>query len=73
MNNEHQGSQAATCRCGHTVDHHMVSAEPAYSFLGWVALLVGISAVPIKLRYRCRRCDIVFDETTNAATLRAHS
>ena len=46
-----------TCRCGYSVDHIMVSAEPEYSPWGnfWV-LFMGVSTPPIKLKFICRSC-----------------
>lgn len=46
-----------TCRCGHSVDHIMVSPEPEYGPWGsfWV-LFMGVSTPPIKLTFSCRTC-----------------
>ncbi|HRI68921.1 MAG TPA: hypothetical protein PK156_32045 [Polyangium sp.] len=59
------------CRCGHDRDHHMVSAEGEYTFSGYLRLFFGISARPIRVNYRCRRCDKTFDTTTNPKVLDA--
>lgn len=61
-----------TCRCGHDRKHHMVSPEGEYTFSGYLRLMFGISARPTKVKYRCRRCDQVFDSTTSAKVLDAH-
>jgi hypothetical protein len=58
-----------TCRCGHTREHHMISPEYEHTFLGWFCLLFGISARPTRINYRCRRCEQVFDATTDPAVL----
>jgi len=58
-----------TCRCGYARHHHMVSPEYEHTFFGWFALLFGISARPLRIKYRCRRCEKVFDETTDPAVL----
>ena len=58
-----------TCRCGHDRDHFMVSGEGQYTFLGWAAMLFGISAVPTRIDYRCRRCGKVFDQTEDPEKL----
>lgn len=68
METTEEGEKFA-CRCGHEVGHNMVSAEPSYSPGGWLAVLVGISWRPTRLRYRCRRCNEVFFETKDPATL----
>lgn len=57
------------CRCGHDRNHHMVSAEGEYTFSGYLRLFFGISARPTRINYRCRRCDQVFDTTTNPKIL----
>ena len=58
----------ATCRCGHGRDHYMVSPEPKHSGLGsfWVVLM-GVSAAPYKVEFRCRVCKQVFDQITDPA------
>lgn len=64
-----EAPRPAACRCGYTRDHHMVSAEYEHTGFGWFCLLMGISARPIRIKYRCRRCDQVFDQTTDPAIL----
>ena len=50
------------CSCGHDRTHHMVSPLPTYTTWGtfWISLL-GISATPIRLDFKCRVCGEVFD------------
>ena len=50
------------CSCGHDRRHHMVSPLPTYTSWGtfWISLL-GISATPIRLDFKCRVCGEVFD------------
>jgi len=57
------------CRCGYARGHHMVSAEGQYTFSGYLRLFFGISARPTRVKYHCRRCDKVFDATTDPAIL----
>jgi hypothetical protein len=57
------------CRCGHGIGHYMVSAEPAYGVGAWLAMLIGISATPSKVTYRCRRCEQSIGQTTDRAVL----
>ncbi|AKT42900.1 hypothetical protein [Chondromyces crocatus] len=59
------GSDLPHCRCGHTRKHHMVSAEPEYTLGGYLLLLLGVTVKPIKLKFRCRQCDTIFETTTN--------
>lgn len=64
--------QGRTCRCGHGRGHYMVSDEPEYTPIGWVAMLVGISARPTLVKYRCRRCNELFDRSADPALLAQH-
>ena len=50
------------CSCGHDRNHYMVSQIPTYTAWGtfWITLL-GISASPIRLDFKCRICKEVFD------------
>jgi hypothetical protein len=50
----------------------MVSAEGEYTFSGYLRLVFGISARPTRVNYHCRRCDKVFDSTTNSKILDEH-
>jgi len=54
--------EVETCFCGHDRTHHMVSILPTYTTWGtfWITLL-GISATPIRLEFKCRVCGEVFD------------
>ena len=54
--------ESERCRCGHDRNHHMVSPLPTYTTWGtfWISLL-GISATPIRLDFKCRVCGEVFD------------
>ncbi len=67
-----QEAPPAVCRCGHDRNHHLVSPEGSYTFSGWFRLLFGISARPTRIKYRCRRCDQVFDQTTDPDVLGKH-
>ena len=60
------------CGCGHTRHHLMVSPEPEYTAWGtfWVTLM-GVSAAPIRIRFRCRICKHVFDMTDDPAELKS--
>ena len=52
------------------IDHGMVQRAPHYGFMGWAAVLFGISMVPSRIDYRCRRCGVVLDSTTDPKLLR---
>jgi hypothetical protein len=53
----------ARCRCGFDRTHPMARAEPQYGFIGWLRLVVGVSARPDRVVYRCRRCGTVIEDT----------
>lgn len=76
MTEEPTGTAAAskprTCSCGYGREHHMVSAEGVYTTSGYLRLFFGISARPIKVKYRCRRCNEVFSVTTDPTILDQH-
>jgi len=67
---ETQVVEKPACSCGHDHDHYMVSKDPVYTFIGsiWVAIF-GISTKPIRIKYRCRRCNEVFEEVTEGPLL----
>lgn len=61
---------ARTCKCGHDRGHTMVSPSPTYSFLGWVAILIGISWEAEAIDFTCRRCGQTFDRLTDPAAIK---
>ena len=60
------------CGCGHNRHHLMVSPAPEYTAWGtfWVTWM-GVSATPIRIRFRCRICKLVFDMTDDPEELRS--
>jgi hypothetical protein len=51
----------------------MVSARPTYT--GWAKFWVffmGVSAIPIRLDYRCRVCTQTFDRSEDQADLNGY-
>lgn len=65
-----QPPKAKVCRCGHGRGHVMVSPEGDYSVLGWMMLLIGISATPTAIHYRCRVCRDLIETTRDPKQLR---
>ena len=59
------------CSCGHDRNHYMVSQLPTYTAWGtfWITLL-GVSATPIRLDFKCRICGEVFDFILDPAELK---
>ena len=55
------------CKCGHDRNHYMVSAEPQYGIWQLFVVSMGISQKPRGVEYRCRRCNEVFDRTTDVS------
>lgn len=45
----------------------MVTADPQYGFFQLFVVSMGISQKPREIHYRCRRCDKVFDSTTEVS------
>ena len=58
--------ELSVCRCGHDRYHVMVTPELEYSAWGtfWLTVM-GVSAVPLRARFRCRRCGERFDFTSD--------
>lgn len=69
-----EGAQGAsrTCRCGHHRDHFMVAKDAEYSVGGWVTVLLGISTVPRRIKYRCTLCGEILDTVSDPQALRSH-
>jgi hypothetical protein len=70
---EPEAKGAPRCRCGHGLNHLMVSQVPAYT--AWQTFLVffaGVSAAPERIDYQCRVCRDVFHTTTDASVLQDH-
>lgn len=63
--------ELATCRCGHDRYHVMVSPEPEYTAWAtfWITVM-GVSATPLRIRFRCRVCRALFDATSDPAELK---
>jgi hypothetical protein len=50
----------------------MVSPEADYTISGYLRLAFGISARPIRMTFRCRRCQQVIEVTTDPAVIDQH-
>jgi hypothetical protein len=66
---KHSESHPKTCRDGYDRYHHMVTAKAEYSGLGWFLVTFGITFRPKKIRYFCRKCGEVFDESSQKEDL----
>ena len=60
-----------TCRCGRDRYDVMVSPEPEYTAWAtfWITVM-GVSATPLRIRFRCRLCKQRFDLTDDPAELK---
>jgi hypothetical protein len=66
---EKPAKPAPLCPCGHDKHHVMVSANPDYTFGGWVLNLIGISAHPRAVNFECRRCGKRIERSTDPADM----
>ena len=53
-----------TCRDGFDKNHHMVTPKAEYSSIGWFLVTFGITIRPKKIKYMCRKCNEIFDESS---------
>jgi hypothetical protein len=58
------------CSCGYDRHHIMVTPHPTYTLWGtfWVTLM-GVSSIPIRIDFICRRCEERFDFIINQEEL----
>jgi len=61
------------CRCGNDRHHHMVSPVATYTMWGeiWMTL-IGVSANPIRIDFKCRICKESFDFITDPKVLKSY-
>ena len=58
------------CRCGYDLRNPMVETKEHYSGPGWVLLFMGATPLPVRVDYRCTRCEVVLGTTTDPKVLR---
>ncbi|WP_186646585.1 hypothetical protein [Fluviispira vulneris] len=58
-----------TCRDGFNKYHHMVTPKAEYSGIGWFLVTFGITIRPKKIKYMCRKCNEIFDESSSKEDL----
>ncbi len=64
-------SAGKKCRCGYTRESPEVAQEPQYTLWGWILLTVlGISAKPDHIAFRCTKCREKLGVSRNPALLR---
>jgi hypothetical protein len=63
----------ANCPSEHSRTAPTAVVEPVLGVGGWIMnAIVGISARPVKVRWRCKTCQLVFDETRERAIRDQH-
>lgn len=64
-----EGTTAPRCACGHELNHQEVLPEPTYSGWGSLLFLIGVTAKPLSVLYRCWRCKQVLAVTRDPKVL----
>jgi len=60
-----------TCPCGHTRTHPEVAQDAEYTLWGWIQLsMLGITPLPDRIEFRCRRCGKSLGVSRDPALLR---
>ena len=60
-----------TCACGHTRGHPEVAQDAEYTLWGWIQLsMLGITPLPERIVFRCRRCQKSLGVSRDPALLR---
>ncbi|APJ02587.1 hypothetical protein [Silvanigrella aquatica] len=62
-------STVKTCRDGFDRHHHMVTPVAEYSGIGWFLVTFGITTRPSKIKYTCRKCNEVIEESSSKEDL----
>ena len=59
------------CPCGNTRTHPEVAQDPEYTLWGWIQLsMLGITPLPDRIVFRCRRCQKSLGVSRDPALLR---
>lgn len=62
----------SVCACGHDRTHPSVTPESRYGPFAMFWLLMGATATPKEVRFRCRRCGQVVETSRQPDVLRQH-
>lgn len=60
---------AKSCRCGYTRNDPEILPEPFYTGWGWLLFLIGVTAKPLAVLYRCVWCKQVIAQTRDPRVL----
>ncbi len=61
-----------SCSCGTTRDDKYAVTETEHTILGNLYTIWGGTSIPIRVNFRCIKCDELFDSSTNRAVCFAH-
>ena len=65
------GMRERKCACGHTRGHPEVAQDAEYTLWGWIQLsMLGITPLPERIVFRCRRCGRSLGVSRDPALLR---
>lgn len=53
------------CACGTTRNDKFAVAETEHTILGNLYTIWGGTSIPIRVNFRCIKCDTLFDSSTN--------
>jgi hypothetical protein len=59
--------------CAHHRDDPSAIAEPTFSLMGDFSHAIGMSARPVNVSFRCRRCGKIFETTNDKKVLRRYT
>ena len=65
----HEEKKLKTCKDGFNKFHHMVTPKTEYSAIGWFLVTFGITTRPKKIKYTCRKCNEILEESTSKEDL----
>jgi hypothetical protein len=66
----HDETWLKQCSCGHNKHHHLVEAVCRYNWWGWTRLIMGVTAWPIEVAFKCLQCGEIIDTTKDPDVLR---
>jgi len=61
------------CSCGNNRNSESVYIKTEYTPWGWLWMLLGISAVPVKVNFICRKCGQTLDTLTSKEELKKYT
>ncbi len=65
-----EGTWLKQCRCGFNRHHYFVEPVCKYNKWGWVRLVMGVTAWPVAVDYKCLQCGEVIETSSDPDVLR---